>query len=78
MIFLLNINLDYYNWNQQVYNHPNFVFYTSFPLNFRNKLTFLQLFYLKVKWLARYIDQIILNNNIESIELVSRMHLNLG
>ena len=75
----LNINLDYYNWNQQVYNHPNFVFYTSLPINFRNKLTLSPTFLFKSKMVAaRYIDQINLNNNVESIELASRMHLNLG
>ena len=50
----LNINLDYYNWNQNVYNKPSFFANFSAPINLRGKI--------KINPLIGYIGKRIVND----------------
>ena len=75
----LNANVNYYNWDMEVYHKPNFTFDISAPINLRNKI--------KVAPSLSYIGKRKTNSSFDSEpvmlpillqELPSQFHMNLG
>jgi len=79
-IISLNANADYYNWDKEVYNRPNFTCAISTPVNLRSKIKVTPSLNYKgerISSLKLYVDDVA-NNPPKITTLNSQIHANLG
>ena len=67
-IMSVNVNADFYKWDEDVYNKPNFTCELSAPINLRNKI--------KVKPTLSYLGKRFYD--VSNNELSAQFHANLG
>ena len=65
----LNANANYFSWDMDIYNKPNFISNLSIPINLRDKI--------KVALSISYMSKRSIMDNISS-ELPAKIHSNLG
>ena len=74
----LNINADYYNWNEEVSHKPNLTFDISAPINLREKIKITPFFEYKGQMVSyAFSNQSHPDDTIEEI-LSAQFHFNLG
>ena len=78
-IINLNMNMDYYKWDKEVYHKPNFTFDVSTPINLRNKVKVApSLNYIgKRKTISFFDSELDLITPLFK-NLASQLHINLG
>ena len=79
-IISLNANADYYKWDKEVYNRPNFTFAITTSVNLRNKIKVIPSLSYKgerISSLKLYVVDVA-NNPPEITALNSQIHANLG